>query len=336
MQTSQLFKYSFLFLLSLSVNANDHYISFDQKFMDADWSFLPEVPASFDYSKSKNIEFGFNYKKLSTNFFKNDMDLSLERQSYPKSISLEATKKGMSLGYKINNNDVIYVTSSSQNSVPQNFSCYEFSGFILGSCDDATITISSSNEKYDELGTDIISINGDTRNLGLGYRKYFDNFWIKSMNIEIVNTEYDYNWITPIEDIKSPFLLNLTINGNVLGDAINTTFSRLPQRDKWSSQQIKFGLKQNFFSIYNFNLISEYDLVLISFNDYTKFRYTPKSNFKIRTGIEFDYKNTSILFYGDLYKNNLIGFEPITFNQRTEDYFDKAYGEIGAILSINF
>jgi hypothetical protein len=36
MQTSQLFKYSFLFLLSLSVNANDNYVSFDQKFMDAD------------------------------------------------------------------------------------------------------------------------------------------------------------------------------------------------------------------------------------------------------------------------------------------------------------
>jgi len=44
MQTFQLFKYSFLFLLSLSVNANDNYISFDQKFMDADWSFLPTVP----------------------------------------------------------------------------------------------------------------------------------------------------------------------------------------------------------------------------------------------------------------------------------------------------
>lgn len=326
-----------LLLFSLPLFANDISLIIDAKTMDADWNFLPKVPASFNYSKSKNIEFGFNYKKLSTKFFKNDMNLSLERQSYPKSVSLDATKQGMSLGYKVNNNDdVIYVTSSSQNSVPQNFSCYEFSGFILGSCDDATITISSSNEKYDELGTDIISINGDTRNLGLGYRKYFDNFWIKSMNIEIVNTEYDYNWITPIEDIKSPFLLNLTINGNVLGDAINTTFSRLPQRDKWSSQQINFGLKQKFFSIYNFNLISEYDLVLISFNDYKKFRYTPKSNFKIRAGIEFNYKNTSIMFYGDLYKNNLIGFEPITFNQRTEDYFDKAYGEIGAILKINF
>ena len=48
MQTSQLFKYSFLFLLSLSVNANDNFISFDQKFMDADWNFLPDVPITFN------------------------------------------------------------------------------------------------------------------------------------------------------------------------------------------------------------------------------------------------------------------------------------------------
>ena len=64
MQISQLFKYSFLFLLSLSVNANDNYISFDQKFMDADWSFLPEVPASFDENISREVELGFSFKNI--------------------------------------------------------------------------------------------------------------------------------------------------------------------------------------------------------------------------------------------------------------------------------
>lgn len=49
MQTSQLFKYSFLFLLSLSVNANDNYISFNQKFMDVDW--LVKLGASIEHGK---------------------------------------------------------------------------------------------------------------------------------------------------------------------------------------------------------------------------------------------------------------------------------------------
>ena len=61
MQISQLFKYSFLFLLSLSINANDNFISFDQKFMDADWNFLPDVPTAFNENNSKKIELGLKF-----------------------------------------------------------------------------------------------------------------------------------------------------------------------------------------------------------------------------------------------------------------------------------
>jgi len=37
-----------------------------------------------------------------------------------------------------------------------------------------------------------------------------------------------------------------------------------------------------------------------------------------------------------LTKNNLIGFEHITFNQRTEHYFDRTYGNLGAKVVFNF
>lgn len=63
---------------------------------------------------------------------------------------------------------------------------------------------------------------------------------------------------------------------------------------------------------------------------------TQDINLRIRGGIEFYFKNLSILFYGDAYLNNLIGFEPITFNQRTEHYFDKPYGELGLKFQFKF
>ena len=63
---------------------------------------------------------------------------------------------------------------------------------------------------------------------------------------------------------------------------------------------------------------------------------TQDINLKIRGGIEFYFENLSILFYGDAYLNNLIGFEPITFNQRTEHYFDKPYGELGLKFQFKF
>jgi len=336
MQTSQLFKYSFLFLLSLSVNANDNYISFDQKFMDADWSFLPEVPSSFDENSSKEVELGLSFKNIKTRLYANEIDLTLQRSSEPKDISLFAAKDGFELGYIFQNDNYFYVIASKQNADQQLFNCYEFSTFILGSCDSANLQISSANPKYDSLGNNIVSINASTKSYGVGYKKHFNNFWVESAAVEFVKTSYEYNWLSPLEDIKSPFLLNLTIEGVTLGDALNNTLQRFPQREGWSSSQLNLGLKQKFISIYNFNLINEYDLVLLQFSDYREYKSTPEYNFRLRAGIEFYAQNLSLLFYGDAYLNNLIGFEPITFNQRTEHYFDKPYGELGLKFQFKF
>ena len=329
MQTSQLIKYSFLILLPFSLNANDSYISLDQKFMDADWSFLPAVPPSFDENISKKIELGLGFKNIKTTLFINEIDLTLQRSTEPKDVSLRAKKKGLNLGYIFKNEDHLYLLTSKQNADQQLFNCYEFSTIILGSCDSASLQISSVDPKYDSLGNNIAIIDASTKSYGIGYKKSFNNFWVESTAIEFITTSYKYNWLSPIEDIKSPFLLNLTIGNITLGDAINNTLQRFPQREEWNTSQVNLRLKQKFISLYKFNLITEYDLVLLEFSDYREYKNTPKYNFRLRAGIEFYAQNLSLLLYGDAYLNNLIGFEPITFNQRTEHYFDKSYGELG-------
>ena len=336
MQTSQLFKYSFLFLLSLSVNANDNFISFDQKFMDADWSFLPEVPASFDENSSKEVELGLSFKNIKTKLYTNEIDLTLQRSSEPKNVSLYANKKGFDLGYVLKNGDYIYLLASKQSADPQLFNCYEFSAFVLGSCDAANLQVSSTNPLYESLGDNIISINASTKSYGMGYQKYFNNFWIQSTLIELTNTSYSYDWLSPLEDIQSPFLLNLKVDGVTLGDALNSTFERMPQRNEWESLQLKLGIKQKFILIHSFNFIAEYDLVLLEFSDYREYKDTPEFNFRLRAGIEFYSGSINLLLYGDAYVNNLIGFEPITFNQRTEHYFNKPYGELGLKFQFKF
>ena len=105
---------------------------------------------------------------------------------------------------------------------------------------------------------------------------------------------------------------------------------------KTTSIQLNLGIKQKFISIYNFNFIAQYDLVLLQFSDYREYKNTPEYNFRLRAGIDFNAQNLSLLFYGDAYLNNLIGFEPITFNQRTEHYFDKPYGELGLKFQFKF
>jgi hypothetical protein len=329
-------KYIFILIFSFPLLANEVYINFDQKFMDSDWSFLPEVPSSFNKNSSETIETGFLFKKIKGSYFKNDIELLLDRATEPKNITLNAKKEGGLIGFSINENNLVYISYSTQAADQQVFNCYEFSGFILGGCENATFKISSSNSKYDDLGSNLISIDGDTNTFKFGVERYIDNFWLNSFSLEAAKTKYKYNWLSPIEDIRSPFLLNLTINGNVLGEAIEKTLGNLPQRDQWESLQLNLGLKQKFISIYNFNVIGEYDLVVLDFKNYSTYNKTPKYNLKIRAGLEIYINNISLIFYGDIYKNNLIGFEPITFNQRTEHYFDKAYGELGLLLNINF
>jgi len=336
MQTSQLFRYSFLFLLSLSVNANDNYISVDQKFMDADWNFLPEVSSSFDENSSKEIELGLSFKNIKAKLYSNEIDLTLQRSSEPKDVSLHAIKDGLELGYIFQNDDYFYVLASKQNADQQLFNCYEFSTFILGSCDSANLQISSVNSKYDSLGDNIVSIDASTKSYGVGYKKHFNNFWIESTRIEFVKTSYSYNWSSPLEDIKSPFLLKLTISDIALGDALNKTLRQLPQRNDWETLQLNLGLSQKFIFNDNFSLITEYHLIFLNFSDYRQYKDTQDFNFRLRSGIEFYRESLSLLFYGDAYLNNLIGFEPITFNQRTEYFFDQPYGELGLRLKLNF
>jgi len=336
MQTSQLFKYSFLFLLSLSVNANDNFISFDQKFMDADWNFLPDVPPAFNENNSKKIELGIKFKNIKTTLYTNKIDLTLQRLSEPKNISLFTNKNGFDLGYVLKNEDYLYLLASKQSADSQLFNCYEFSTFILGSCDTANLQVSSVNPKYESLGDNIVSINASTKSHGIGYEKYFNNFWVESTAIEFIKTSYKYNWLSPLEDIRSPFLLNLIIEGVTFGDALNNTLERFPQRNEWESLQLKLRIKQKFVLIDSFNFIAEYDLVLLEFSDYREYKDTPEFNFRLRAGIEFYSGSINLLFYGDAYVNNLIGFEPITFNQRTEHYFDKPYGELGFKFLLKF
>ena len=319
-------KYILILIISFPLFANELYLNFEQKLMDADWNFLPEVPSSFKKNNSESIDAGFLYKKIQGKVYSNEIELNLERATEPTNVTLNAKKDGGSIGYNIDDKNLVYISYANQVADPQVFSCYEFSGIILGGCDNASFIISSSNPKYDNLGSNIISINGDTDTFSIGYTRYINNFWLNSLSFDITQTKYKYEWLSPIEDIQSPFLLNLTINGNNLGDAITDTLSRLPQRDEWKSYQFNLGLKQKFISIYNFNLIGEYDFVILNFENYQEYADTPKFNLKIRAGLEIDLKNISLTLYGDLYKNNLIGFEPLTFNQRSEHYFDKAYG----------
>jgi len=327
--------YLLTFFISSSILGSNSFIVYEQKFMNSDWQFIPDLPKAFNSSESKLSEVSLYFKGMQIEGLLASTDLSLTRLTEPKDVSLLANKKSYKAGYYFRNN-YLYLISSYQKADQQSFECYTFNTITIGSCKDSDLQISSDNPLYSSLGNKIIQISGQSKTNGVGIQRYINDFWINSFSIEALSTEYNYTWLSSLEDITSPFLLNLTISGTRLGDALDSGFRRLPQRTEWSSHQLNIGINQKFYSIYNFNLIAEYDLVFIEFSDYQQYKDTPKINLKFRAGIEFIAADLSMLFYGDAYVNNLIGFEPITFNQRTEHYFDQPYGELGIRLQYTF
>ena len=72
----------------------------------------------------------------------------------------------------------------------------------------------------------------------------------------------------------------------------------------------------------------------LDFKDYRSIRKPPQSNVKLNIGLLWQYESVDIEIFTNLYSHNLIGFESITFNQRTSHYFNKKYGELG--VAFNF
>ena len=66
-------KYILILIISFPLLTNELYLNVEQKFMDANWNFLPEVPPSFKENNSESIEAGFSYKKLQGKLFINEI-----------------------------------------------------------------------------------------------------------------------------------------------------------------------------------------------------------------------------------------------------------------------
>jgi hypothetical protein len=336
------FLFTSLFVLSVGVvqaqmiNASEYSISVDQRLMDRDWSFLPKVPPSYqsadDFSVAINADinnFAFEVGRLS-------LDLELLRATEPKDVSLSAIKNWFSFSYKLSGDQKITLVMSQQEADEQRFECYGFAGITVGSCDASDIQITSSDGKYDYLEGDLVSIKAKTDSKGVTFYQNSNSIWTDYWSLGLLSTTHDYRWLSPVEDINSPFILGLMLDGVNLGEAINDALRIFPQRDRWRLNQVNFGAGTRYPIYKNIEFFTQADLVYLHYSNYQAVAAIPKYNIKVRAGFSIDFRPLMVEFYGNYYHHNLIGFEPITFNQRTEHYFDRPYGNVGVKMEVRF
>ena len=140
-----------------------------------------------------------------------------------------------------------------------------------------------------------------------------------------------------MEGITSNFILNINVEGGPLGSLINTTLQRLPQRTSWTTNQINMSIKKEFKVAYEpLSFFYEMSALYIDHGDYKSVTNIPNTNFKLTSGLKFKFQSLDFSFYGNFFQNNLLGFEPITLNQRTEHYFTQHFGSLGFEIRYRF
>jgi len=317
-------------------SAAEYTLSIDYRAMDKDWPLLPTVPSSFQSARDINFSAGAEFSRFGFEVGRSDLDLELARAVEPKDVSLAGQKDTVSLFYKLSDHQKITFHGSRQDADEQRFECYDFSGITIGSCENSDIQIGSTNPKYDVLGGDLVAISAATRTHGISFSQMTNSKWIDSFSVGIFSTTHEYDWLTPVEDLASPFILGLVFNGKTLGDAITETFRKFPQRDGWRLNQLNISGSKSINVYGDIEAFADAHAVYLHHSNYKSVVFAPNYNVKVRAGLRYEANPVLIELYGNYYHHNLIGFEPVTFNQRTEHYFDRPYGNVGVKLAVRF
>ena len=182
----------------------------------------------------------------------------------------------------------------------------------------------------------IFLLDGKNSSLGLAFYKSLDTVLIDEIKLFIKVTENEFDWLSPVEDIKSGFLYNLTYGGEKLGNIIESILTNMPQRTPWNTYIYGIDIKKDFTFHKNIIFFNEYSFLSIEQSDYDMINDIPNSNMSLTSGLRFKINDFSLEIFGKAYKNNLYGFENISFNQRSEHHFDQNFASIGVSLLYNF
>lgn len=327
----------FISFFSGFLSANSGYLKFNNSEANKDWSFLPEIPSSFDTSSDTNYEFFFVKREFGLLVARSEFELNVARASEPKKVALSAEKNKYEVFYFLSPQSALSLAIKDQVADRQFIDCYSFGSMVIGTCDSSDLIISNSNPQYSDLNGSILLIDGSNESMALTYNFALDTSLADEIGLGLEQTKNQYFWITPLEGITSSFILNLNVGGSSLGSAIETTLKSLPQRTSWTTNQINMTIKKEFKLAYDpFSFFYEISALYIDHGDYESATSLPNSNFKLTSGIKLKYDALDFAIYGNFFQNNLLGFEPIAVNQRTENYFTQNFGSIGFEIKYNF
>ena len=200
----------------------------------------------------------YGIKHIQSNF-----ELNLVRPIHPKNVDLKASSKYNELIFTLNPSSAISLSYKEQNADEQRFNCYTFSSLTLGYCEEAVFAISNTKDKYKTLNNDtLMLINGSNKEFKINYYQALNSILIDEFVLYVASSKNSFNWLSPIEELQTGFLSNLSFNGSTIGSIVRQEIKRLPQREDFVLNKIGINLTNNilylFYPIMNSFLIHFY------------------------------------------------------------------------------
>lgn len=311
-------------------------ISIEKVGLDSSWDFIQADNSSFQRLENEHRDITLRFNKFILGFSDGFINLKAERATYPKNIDSSMSFKGRKIGLQLTQDQQFILTFKNQNIDDQYFDCYQRGSLIIGNCIDSDIQISTTIEKYQQLDGALIFIKGQAKESSLEYIKKFEDTYLDQMYIRFKQQDIAFNWLTPLEDIRSPIILGATINGEKVGDVINEILTDLPPRRDWVTNTISLGVEKE----KNFQAVNVYvnNQILYGFRqsfDGDK-RHNRKFNNILESGANYKFRQVDISIFFRHYLKFHLWENDIYYSGRTAKYFNNMFAELGVKIKFSF
>jgi hypothetical protein len=164
-----------------------------------------------------------------------------------------------------------------------------------------------------------------------------DTTYIDELTLYIGQSKNKFNWLSPIEELTTGFISTLSFGNSTIGELVGSELERMPQRDSFLLSKIGAQIYNETAINKSISFFYDLDLIYLKSKDYMVYKSIENNNMKLTTGLIFNIRNSlKFSLSGTFYKNNLFGFEDISFNQRSEHHFNRKFGSLDINLSYYF
>ena len=226
---------------------------------------------------------------------------------------------------------------------PVKLDCYDYDGMVIigGTCEEADFRLIDGDKYLTTREFEYFPVMETDANT-LGFKvgatltnQLFGTYTYQYFGFE--QTEVNVRLRSELLEITDPFLLQVELQGLRFGDDLESIRSELPQDEPWLDKTIilEAGARKPMNDIFFATGSLTYYMVSRDSYDLGEQETEYKNNTVLNLAIWFEPSDTfRVYLRGEASTNNVLGFQPIAYNQKSSKYFKYPFGQLSAGFTI--